>query len=239
MNSFHPKSQFEILNEELAKIRSTFPDDQLRSLLHQISLLFSETDFSRNSKELKHANPIETLRGHLIGISDPESIAEWHAALSLYLFGQIQELEQQSKSEIVELALQSLNFSKKYSEEAERQKRIEKRKRSAAGIRANEKKNEPLEILKEAAYKEYEPAIRLIQKRNETAGAPTVITYLSIAKVVYPKIEHLNCNERGRKLIGRNTQKKTKTKATPITALAALFKRAVAKNILKSPVKYR
>lgn len=237
--TFRRQSQFEILEDELAPIRSSFQKDELRTLLLQMDLTLSEIDLVENSEELEYANPIEILRGHLIGVSDPGSLAQWYSILSLYLFNRIQESELESNSRLIELALQSLNISTNYSEEAERQKRTEKRKQSTAGIKANEKKNEPLEILKRAAFSKYESAIRSIQKKNETAAAPTVSTYLSIAKIVYPKIEHLNRKERGRKLIGRNTQKKTKTKATPISALAGLYKRAVAKKILRSPVEYR
>jgi len=85
--------------------------------------------------------------------------------------------------------------------------------------------------LKEAAFKEYEPAIRLIQLKNQTAAAKTIITYINIAKIVYPKIERLNSDERGRKIIGRKTK--------PINSLARLFEVAVAKKELKSPIYYR
>lgn len=233
------KSQFEFLNEELVSIRSSFLKDELNSRLLQMHLMLSEIDLAADSEEFEHANPIEILRGHLIGISDPGSLAEWHAILSLYLFNRIQESESENKCRLIELALQSVNISKSYSEEAKRQEKIEQRKRSAGATKANAKKNQPLEELKKAAYKKYEPAIRLIRIGNRTAAAPTVITYLNIAKIVYPKIEHLNRNERGRQLIGHNTQKDTKSKTTPVTALAALFERAVAKDILKSTVEYR
>lgn len=237
--SLQRKSQFKILEDELISIRSSFLKDELHSLLLQMDLMLSEIDLVGDSEEFEYANPIEVLRGHLIGISDPGSLADWHAILSFYLFNRIQKSESENNSRLIELALQSLNISKAYSEEAKRQEKIEVRKRSAGGTRANAKKSEPLEKLEKAAYKRYERAIRLIQMRNRTAAAPTVITYLNIAKIVYPKIEHLKRNERGRQLIGQSTQNETKNKTTPIKALAALFERAVARGILKWTVEYR
>jgi hypothetical protein len=108
----------------------------------------SEIDLIGNGEEFECTNPIETLCGHLIGISDPDSLARWHGTLSLYLFDRISESEPKNVLRLIEIALQSLNISKNYSEEAERQRKIEKRKRSAAGTNANQKKNERLEILK-------------------------------------------------------------------------------------------
>jgi len=192
------KSQFELLKDDLAAVRLSFPQNELQSMLLQIELMLSDVDLFKNKEEQESFNPIETLQGHLIGILNPAEPAKWHAALSLFILERIQDLDLKDNSKLVELAFKSLNLSKNYSEQAEQQSKAETRQRSKDGTDANKKKYEALNILKEAAFKEYEPAIRLIQLKNQTAAAKTVITYISIAKIVYPKIEHLNRNDRGR-----------------------------------------
>lgn len=231
--SFKRKSQFELLKEDLATVRLSIPANELQSMLLQIELMLSEIDLFQNDEELENADPIETIQGNLIGILDPAEHARWYAALSLFILDRIKELDLKDNSKLVELAFNSLNISKNYSEQAEQQSKAEIRQRSKGGTDANKKKYELLNRLKKAAFKKYAPTIRLIQRKNQTAAAGTVITYLSIAKIVYPKVEHLNRDKRGRRLIGRNTKTK------PIQSLAQIFERAVAKKELKSPMYYR
>ncbi len=233
--SFKRKSQFELLKEDLAEIRSFMPKDELQSMLLQIELMLSEIDLFQNEEEQENQDPIETLQGHLIGILNPAEPAKWHAVLSLFILNRIQELELENNSNLINLAFKSLNLSKNYSEQAEQYSKAEvrrdKQRRSKEGTEANKKKYEPLVELKEAAFKKYLPAIRLIRLRNRSATKKTTITYKNIATIVYPKVVHLNHDEYGRKVIGRN--------AKPIESLAELFEIAVAKNKLKSSMYYR
>lgn len=233
--SYKRKSQFELLKEDLAEVRLSIPQNELRLMLLQIELMLSDIDLFQDKEEQKTFDPTETIQGNLIGILNPAEHAKWHAVLSLFILDQIKELDLKDNSKLVELALDSLNCSKNYSKQAEQQSKAEARQRSKDATDANKKKYEVLNILKEAAFKEYEPAIRLIQLKNQTAAAKTVITYISIAKIVYPKVEHLNRDKRGRRVIGRNT----KTKPKPINSLARLFEIAVAKKELESPMYYR
>ncbi len=232
--SIKRKSQFELLKNDLKVVRLSIPANELQSMLLQIELILSEIDLFQNKEELENnVDPIETLQGNLIGILNPAEPAKWHAVLSLFILNKIQELNLKNNSKLVELAFKSLNLSKNYSEQAEQRSKAEARQRSKDATDANKKKYEPLELLKEAAFKEYEPAIRLIQLKNQTAAAKTIITYTSIAKIVYPKVEHLNRDKRGRRVIGRNTKTK------PIQSLAELFEIAVAKKELISSMYYR
>jgi hypothetical protein len=231
--SFKRQSQLKLLKDDLAKVRSSFESDELQSMLLQIELMLSEIDLFQNDEELENVDPIETLQGNLIGILNPAEPAKWHAVLSLFILNKIQELNLKNNSKLVELAFKSLNLSKNYSEQAEQRSKTEARQRSKDGTDANTKKYELLNVLKEAAFKEYEPAIRLIQLKNQTAAAKVIITYTSIAKIVYPKVEHLNRDKRGRRVIGRNTKTK------PVQSLAQVFEVAVAKKELKSPMYYR
>ena len=229
------KSQLKLLENDLAAVRLSFPSNELQSMLLQIELMLSEIDLFENEEEQKNVDPLETLQGNLIGILNPAEPAKWHAVLSLFILDRIQKLNLENNSKLVELAFTSLNLSKNYSEQAEQQLRAEKLKdkqrRSEEGTEANRKRHEPLDALKAAAFKEYEPAIQSIQLNNETAAKKTTITYKNIAEIVYPKIEYLNRNELGRKVIGRNNK--------PVQSLAKLFKNAVEKNTLKSPMHYR
>ena len=229
--SYKRKSQFELLKDDLAAVRSSFPENELQSMLLQIELMLSDIDLFKNKEQQENFDSVETIQGNLIGILNPAEHAKWHAVLSLFILERIQDLDLKNNSKLVELAFKSLNLSKNYSEQAEQQSKAETRQRSQGGTDANKKKYELLNILKKAAFKEYEPAIRLIQLMNQTAAAKTVITYLSIAKIVYPKVEHLNRDKRGRKVIGR--------KMKPIKSLARLFEVAVAEKELKSPIYYR
>ena len=149
-----------MLKEDLTEVRLSIPENELQSILLQIELMLSEIDLFQNNEELENADPIETIQGNSL----------------------------KDNSKLVELAFKSLNLSKNYSEQAEQQSKAETRQRSKDGTDANKKKYEPLNILKKTAFKEYEPAIRLIQLKNQTAAAKTVITYISIAKLVYPKV---------------------------------------------------
>jgi len=240
--SFKRESQFELLKNDLEAVRLFIPANELQSMLLQIELMFSEIDLFQNKEELEeNVDPIETLQGNLIGILNPAEPAKWHAVLSLFILNRIQELNLENNSKLVELAFKSLNLSKNYSEQAEQQlragKRKDKQRRSEEGKESNKKRHEPLDTLKTAAFKEYEPAIRLIQLKNQTAAAKTIITYTSIAKIVYPKIKHLNRDKRGRRVIGLKTKTKTKSKLTK--SLARIFEIAVAEKKLKSPIYYR
>lgn len=233
--SFKRKSQFEILKEELAEARPSIPKDELLSMLLQIELMLSEIDIFQTKEEQENANPIETLLGNLIGILNPAEPAKWLAALSIHIFNEIEESELESNSQLIELAFQSLNQSKNYSEKAKQYSKAEKQKekqlRSQIATDSNLARHGPGEKLKEAAFAEYDPAIRTIQEENKTAKKKTVITYKNIAKVVYPTIEHLNRDDIGRKVIGRNGK--------PIEALAEIFEAAVAKGKLRSTMRYR
>ena len=229
-------TQFKLLENDLEAVRLSIPPSELQSMLLQIELMLSEIDLFQNDEELEdNVDPIETLQGHLIGILNPAEPARWHAVLSLFILNRIQELNLKNNSKLVELAFKSLNLSINYSEQAEQQLRAEKLKdkqrRSEEGTEANRKRYEPLTILKEAAFKKYVPAIKLIRLRNRSAAKKTLIKYKNIAEIVYPKIEHLNHDDLDRKVIGRNNK--------PVQSLAKIFKNAVAENRLKSPLHYR
>ena len=234
--SFNRESQFELLKNDLEAVRLSIPANELQSMLLQIELMLSEIDLFQTEEELENnVDPIETLQGNLIGILNPAEPARLHAVLSIFILNRIQELNLKNNSKLVALAFRSLNLSKNYSEQAEQQLRTEKLKdkqrRSEEGTEANRKRHEPLDTLKAAAFNEYDPAIQSIQLENKTAVKKTSITYKNIAKIVYPKIENLNRDELGRKLIGRNNK--------PIESLAELFEIAVAENKLKSSMHYR
>ena len=233
--SSNRKSQFEILAEELTPIHTSFAKDDLQSMLLQVDAMLIETGLFAESEESELANPIETLRGNLIGLSDIAGISRWYAVLTIYLFNRIQELEIEANSRLIEFALQSLNISKNYSEKAEQQSKFaarkEEQRKSQEGTHANVKGNELLDEFKKAAFDRYEPAIQSILNADHILPEEKKITYFSIAEFVYPKIEHLNRDKNGRKLIGRNGK--------PVEALAKLFKIAVSKKRLRSTIDYR
>ena len=204
-------------------------------MLLQIELMLSEIDLLRTEEEEEDADPIEFLQGNLIGILDPAEPAKWHAALSIFILDRIEGMDLRNDQRLVEIALRSLNLSKIYSEQAEQYSKAEKQRernqRSETAVKANELRHEAGEKLKQAALEEYEMAVRIIQERNYSSRNKTTITYRNIAKVVYPKIEHLNKDGIGRKVIGRNGK--------PEEALAEIFEDAVADGKLKSTMHYR
>ena len=137
-----------------------------------------------------------------------------------------------SNDKWVNEAINAINQSKIYFSKHElRMKQFEREKRevrSNEGTNSNNKRHELLNIMKKAAFDHYESAILELQIQRQVDKKKTDkirTTYKNAAKIIYPKIAHLNKDQNGHKLIGRN--------GDPVGSLARLLKEAVADGKLK------
>ena len=185
------KSQYEILSEKLDKVLLLISDKEIGRILLQIELFLSESNVFGDYEEIDEPDqrhPVEILKGQLFPINDNNQLAEWNAILSLYLAKEIVKRNQQNNLKLVNYALHALYVSKTFRDKAKQQSKLIaieiKKSRANTARKSNAKRYSPLDILKEAAFQEYEPAIRELDTfkssrasdsrgRLSTAGAKT------------------------------------------------------------------
>lgn len=230
------KSQYEILLEELKSVLCFVSEKEIKQLLPQVGLFLIESNVFGEYEEIDEPDerqPTEILRGQLFQISDEKEQAKWYAILALYLAKEMEERSQQNDLKLANYVLHAINVSKAHFVESEtRNKQLEKgikEGRSREGTESNRKRYEPLDTLKNAAIDRFEPAIEALQLRRRLENKKTRenrVTYKNAAKIIYPEIAHLNKDNEGQKLIGRN--------GNPVGSLARILEELASKGELES-----
>lgn len=219
------KSQYKVLLEELDKVLISVSEKEIKQILPQIRVFLSESNVFGNYEEIDEPDqrhPVDILKGQLLSLTDNKELSKWYAILAVYLAREMEKRNRENDLNLANFALYAVHVSKTYFSEAELQfkqvKKGIKEQKSKSGTKASKKRHEALNDLKDAAFSLYEFAAHELKRRQEIEQKTTKenrITYLNIAKIVYPQVAHLNEIDSRPQLIGRNGR--------PIESLARIF----------------
>ena len=229
-------SQYKYLLNELDAAPSFISEIEIEEMLPQIDLLLFEFNIFGDSEEIDEVS--EFLPSHILGDQlgpeyNKDGLAKWYWVLAIYLANEISKRNMKGNDQWVGEAINAINQSKIYFSKHElRMRQLEREigeARSVEGTKSNNKRYESLNTMKQAAYDHYESAISELQMRRQLENKKTKenrLTYRNAAELIYPKIAHLNKDQNGQKLIGRN--------ADPVGSLAKILKESARKGNLKS-----
>ena len=230
-------SQYEYLVNALDFAPFSISEIEIEEMLPQIDFLLFEFNIFGDSEEIDEVSeflPTHILEEQLFPEFSKEGLAKWYWVLAIYLANEISKRNMNSNDKWVNEAINAINQSKIYFSKHElRMKQFEREMREARsneGTNWNNKRHELLNIMKKAAFAHYESAISELQIQRQVDKKKTDkirTTYKNAAKIIYPKIVHLNKDQNGQKIIGRNND--------PVGSLAKILKKAVADGKLKSP----
>ena len=228
-------SQYEYLLNALDAAPSFISEIEIEEILPQIDFLLFEFNIFGDSEEIDEVSefsPTHILGDQLAPEYNKEGLAKWYWVLAIYLVNEISKRNLKGNDQWVDEAINAINQSKIYFSKHElRMKQLEREireARSGEGTKSNNKRYESLDILRQAAFDHYEPAISELKLRRQVEKKKTAknrTTYENIAKIEYAKIVDLNEDQNGQKIIGRNDD--------PVGSLARIFKEAAGKGKLK------
>ena len=221
-------SQYEYLVNALDAAPSFISEIEIEKMLPEIDFLLFEFNIFGDSEEIDEVSefsPTHILEEQLGPEFSKEGLAKWYWVLAIYLANEISKRNMNSNDKWVNEAINAINQSKNYFSKHElRMKQFEREMRevrSNEGTSSNNKGYKLLNSMKKAAFAHYEPAISELQFQRQVDKKKTDkirTTYKNAAKIIYPKIAHLNEDQNGRKLIGRN--------ADPVGSLARATQRS-------------
>ncbi len=221
------KTQFELLEEDLSNAISNLPREELDKRLPLVELFLGEYAYFEDI-ETVNLNPVTELTRQFAEYGSYD-IALVSLLLAETLTKRIELAGEQDDLTLVNRAIGAINCSNQYfKKNAKEKSAIEsafRQKDKQTARRLNEIRYEKLNELKDAICSEYEPVI--LEIRNENIRP----TYDAISQRIAPRIEHLNGDRFGRRLIGRN--------GDLVGAIASILRKAVAAKTLKSPLEYR
>ena len=229
-------SQYEYLLNALDSAPFSISEIELNEMILQIDFFLFEFNVFGDSEEIDEVSdllPTDILADQLAPEFSKEGLARWYWALANYLRREISNRGLTGNVRWVNEAINAINLSAtNFSKHELHTRRLEREirlARSSEGTQSNNKRYAPLDFLKQAAFGQYEPAITELELQRKSGKKKTDesrTTYQNIARIITPKITHLNKDHNGQRVIGRN--------GDPVGSLARILKEAVAEGKLRS-----